>query len=362
MIIDIVKVFTASSAAFVVGMLITPIVTHYLYKYKTWKKKNVSVATDGRSSAISQRLHDDERKKTPRMGGIVVWASAFITIVFIWLISKIFPTDITTKLDFLSRDQTWIPLFTLMAGSLVGMIDDIMEVRGNSKRLAGGLSSKKRLFVVGFISLFVAWWFFAKLGVSSVGFPFIADITLGFWFIPFFIFVAISIYAGGVIDGLDGLSGGVFASMFTAYAGIAFYQQQINLAAFCALIVGGILAFLWFNIPPARFYMSETGMMGLTVTLTVVAFMTDSLGRGHGVFVLPIIAFPLVVTVLSSSIQLASKKFRNGKKVFKVAPLHHNFEAIGWPAEKVVMRYWVISVIVAKNFTTTDTKIELLSF
>ena len=161
MIIDIVKVFTASSAAFIIGMLITPAVTHYLYKHKAWKKRNVQTATDGGSAEISQRLHNDEQKKTPRMGGIVVWGSAFITIITIWLISKIFPTEITTKLDFLSRNQTWIPLFTLMAGSLVGMIDDIMEVRGNSTRKAGGLSSKKRLPVVGRISARVAWGFFA---------------------------------------------------------------------------------------------------------------------------------------------------------------------------------------------------------
>lgn len=347
MIIDIVKIFTAISSSFIVGMLITPAITHYLYKHKAWKKRNVPVAIDGRSAVISQRLHDDERKKTPRMGGVVVWASAFITIVGIWFISKIFPGEITAKLDFLSRDQTWIPLFALMAGSLVGMIDDILEIKGDAGRLAGGLSSKKRLLIVGAISAFVAWWFFEKLGIASVGFPFLEDIALGFWFIPFFIFTALCVYAGGVIDGLDGLSGGVFATMFASYAGIAFYQQQINLSAFCALIAGAILAFLWFNIPPARFYMSETGTMGLTITLTVVAFMTDSLGGGHGVSVLPIVAFPLVITVLSDVIQLLSKKFRNGKKVFRVAPLHHHFEAIGWPREKVVMRYWVISVIFA---------------
>lgn len=347
MIIDIVKVFTASSAAFIVGMLITPVVTGFLYKHKAWKKKNVSVATDGRTSEISQRLHNDEQKKTPRMGGIVVWASAFITIMFIWLLAKVFPNELTTKLDFLSRDQTWIPLFTLMIGAFVGIIDDILEVNGNSKRIAGGLSAKKRLFAVGLISLFTAWWFFAKLEISSIGFPFLEDINIGFYFIPFFVFTTLAIYAGGVIDGIDGLSGGVFAVMFTAYAGIAFYQNQINLSAFCALIAGSILAFLWFNIPPARFYMSETGMMGLTITLAVVAFMTDSLGGGHGIFVLPIIAFPLLATVFSSAIQLASKKFRNGKKVFIVAPLHHHFEALGWSSEKVVMRYWIISVMTA---------------
>jgi phospho-N-acetylmuramoyl-pentapeptide-transferase len=347
MIIDIVKVFTASSAAFIVGMLITPAITHYLYKHKMWKKKSGKITTDGREAKIFNQLHKDKEVGTPRMGGMVVWASAFITIITIWLISKVFPTDLTIKLDFLSRNQTWIPLFTLIAGSLIGMIDDLLEIKGRGGRIAGGLSLKKRLFVVGIISTFVAWWFFAKLGVSSIGFPFLEDINIGLLFIPFFVFVTLAIYAGGVIDGLDGLSGGVFAAMFTAYAGIAFYQQQINLAAFCALIVGGILAFLWFNIPPARFYMSETGMMGLTITLTVVAFMTDSLGGGHGVFVLPIIAFPLVITVLSNIIQLISRKLRNGKKVFLVAPLHHHFEAIGWPAYKVTMRYWIISVVVA---------------
>jgi phospho-N-acetylmuramoyl-pentapeptide-transferase len=347
MIIDIVKIFTASSLAFVVGMLITPALTHYLYKFRAWKKKAGKVAPDGRSTPIFNKVHEERETSTPRMGGIVIWASAFITIIGIWFVSKVFPSDITTKLDFLSRNQTWIPLFTLIAGSIVGMIDDILEVKGNGNYIAGGLSLKRRLLVVGVISFFVAWWFFVKLGVASIGFPFLGDIALGFWFSRFFLVLFLGVYAGGVIDGIDGLSGGVFAAMFTAYAGIAFYQQQINLAAFSALIVGGILAFLWFNIPPARFYMSETGTMGLTITLTVVAFMTDSLGGGHGVFVLPIVAFPLVITVLSVVIQLLSKKFRNGKKIFQVAPIHHHFEAIGWPAEKVTMRYWVISVVFA---------------
>nr|MBA3550801.1 phospho-N-acetylmuramoyl-pentapeptide-transferase [Patescibacteria group bacterium] len=159
--------------------------------------------------------------------------------------------------------------------------------------------------------------------------------------------VVMALYSGGVIDGIDGLSGGVFASMFFAYGGIAFYQQQIDLAAFCAVLVGTILAFLWFNIPPARFYMSETGSMSLTITLAVVAFMTDALVGGYGFLVLPIIALPLLVTSASVIIQLLSKKFRDGKKVFRVAPLHHHFEAIGWPAYKVTMRYWIISIICA---------------
>jgi len=149
-----------------------------------------------------------------------------------------------------------------------------------------------------------------------------------------------------VIDGLDGLSGGVFATVYAAYAVVAFSLHQVDLAAFCAAITGGILAFLWFNIPPARFYMSETGSMALTITLAVVAFMTDNLGGGLGLFVFPIIAAPLVITALSSILQIASKKFRK-KKIFIAAPIHHHFEAIGWPSYKVVMRFWIFSVISA---------------
>ena len=140
------------------------------------------------------------------------------------------------------------------------------------------------------------------------------------------------------------MAGGVFAVFFSSYAGIAFYQDQINLAAFCTAVVGGILAFLWFNIPPARFYMSETGTMALTTTLTVVAFMTDKLASGYGLLVLPIIAMPLILTTFSSVIQEFSKRIR-GKKVFLIAPVHHHFEALGWPSYKVTMRYWILSLV-----------------
>ena len=188
------------------------------------------------------------------------------------------------------------------------------------------------------LGLIGGYWFYFKLGMDSVSLPFIEEWQIGFWLVPLFVLVMVALFSSGVIDGLDGLSGGIMAIIFAAYTGIAYFQSQIDLAAFCAVVTGGILAFLWFNIPPARFYMSETGILGLTTTLTVVAFLTDS------VFTLPIIALPLLITSLSVIIQLLSKKIR-GRKVFLVAPLHHHFEAIGWPAYKVVMRYWVIGII-----------------
>jgi phospho-N-acetylmuramoyl-pentapeptide-transferase len=177
--------------------------------------------------------------------------------------------------------------------------------------------------------------------MTSFHIPFGGEIFLGILIIPFFIIVSLATFSGGVIDGIDGLSGGVLASIFGAYSMIAFANNQIDLAAFSATITGATLAFLWFNIPPARFYMGETGIMGLTITLATLAFLTDS------VLILPVVALPLVISSFSVILQVLSKKFRGGKKIFKLAPIHHHFEAIGWPFYKVVMRFWILSVVFA---------------
>lgn len=344
---DLIKLFIPSTVGFVVGVLLTPILTHFLFKYEMWKKKAGKVAPDGRATPIFNELHKHKEVGTPKMGGIVIWGSAVITVALFWIASHLFPMGIVRTFDFLSRSQTWIPVGMLLFGALIGLIDDYLDVKGSKDHISGGLSLKKRLLIVGLMALVCALWFYVKLDVRGIGLPFEHELYMGWLFVPFFVLVVVGLYSGGVIDGLDGLAGGIFASMFAAYGGIAFYQSQFDLASFCAVMVGGILAFLWFNIPPARFYMSETGSMALTITLAVVAFMTDSLAGGYGILVLPVIALPLVLTSLSVVVQLLSKKLRNGKKVFLVAPLHHHFEAIGWPSYKVTMRYWILAVVVA---------------
>jgi len=350
MIIDVVKIFIPTILAFTIGIIFTPFLTRFLYKHEMWKKKSGKGAgLGGGGTPIFNELHKNKEVNTPRMGGIVIWFSVFVTISGAWLLAYFFPSDVTSKLDLLSRNQTWIPLFALMVGAFIGLVDDYLEIRGSGGYAAGGLSLKKRLAMVSLVALSAGLWFYFKLDVHSIGLPMAwgGSLDIGWFFVPFFVLVILAIYSGGVIDGIDGLSGGIFATMFAAYAGIAFYQQQINLAAFCAVVVGATLAFLWFNIPPARFYMTETGTMGLTITLGIVAFMADSLGGGYGILVLPIIAFPLAATTLSNIIQVTSKKLRAGKKVFLVAPVHHHFEALGWPAYKVTMRYWIIGVVFA---------------
>jgi phospho-N-acetylmuramoyl-pentapeptide-transferase len=347
MFLDITKIMLPATLTFLVGIAITPWITNFLYKNKMWKKTAGKVDTAGNVATITNKFHKEADTKTPRMGGIVIWASVVIVLAVIWLLAVLTPLEIFDKLDFLSRDQTWIPLAVLVLGALVGLIDDLFEIRGTKDGKTGGLSSKKRLAIVGIIAALVASWFFFKLDIVSIAIPFFGLLNIGWLIIPLFVVVMIAIYSGGVIDGLDGLSGGVFATMFSAYTIIAYSLDQINLAAFSAALVGAILAFLWFNIPPARFYMTETGSMALTMVLAVLALMTDSLGEGIGLFVLPIIALPLLVSAASSTIQILSKKYRGGKKVLLAAPLHYHFEAKGWPAYKVVMRYWIISVFLA---------------
>jgi phospho-N-acetylmuramoyl-pentapeptide-transferase len=276
------------------------------------------------------------------MGGIMIWGSALITVLLVTLLAKFIPTAATIKLDFLSRDQTWIPFLTLIMGAIVGFINDLLDVRYHGK----GLSLKRRLAFVLTMSGFIGWWFYEKLDVMSVSVPFDGALHIGWGVIPLFMLMTLALYASGVIDGIDGLSGGVFASIFAAYSVIAFQQSQINLAAFCAMLVGALMAFLSFKVPPARFYMTETGTMALTLTLSTVVFMTDSMGGGIGISALPIIGALLVATVGSNVVQILSKKYR-GKKVLRVAPLHHHFEAIGWSSPKVAMRYWILSIILA---------------
>lgn len=338
----IVNVLTPALLAFIVGILITPILTHFLYKHKVWKKSGGKTAIGGHDATEFNRLKGDEETRTPRMGGIVIWASVLLTLGGTTAAALLFPGTMLAELDFLSRSQTVIPVTALLVGAFLGFLNDVYDVTHGGR----GLRLSARLGIISILAGTLGWWFYDKLEVTSINIPYDGSIELGIFIIPFFILLTLFLYASGVIDGIDGLSGGVFASVFAAYAGIALVQGQVGLATFCATVVGAILAFLWFNIPPARFWMTETGSMALTLALAVVIFMTDALGDGHGISLMFIAALPLLATVWSNILQLTYRKI-TGRKLFRIAPLHHHFEAIDWPSEKVVMRYWIISVICA---------------
>ncbi len=343
--LDPFKVLLPAVISFLFGVLIAPPLIAFLYKHRLWKTKSVSKSIDGKAAPITASLHNDEGVPTPRLGGVVVWLSVLLTALFLWTLSKVFPTALTLKLDFISRNQTWLPLMAMIVGAVVGALDDLLVVNAFGSKLnsyvGGGLSFPMRLLAVSLLGLFAGWWFFAKLGVSSVYVPFYGDVVLGgFLFVLFFIIVTLAVFSTGVIDGIDGLSGGVMSAVFTAYGMIAYRHGQIDIATLCFVFVGAILAFLWFNIPPAKFYLSETGMLALSLSLSVIAFLTDA------VLYLPIIALPLVVTTLSVILQLFWKKVFK-RKLFLVAPLHHHFQVKGWPAHAVTMRYWIVAYVCA---------------
>lgn len=337
---NVIKSFGLFALSFAVAIALTPVLTNIMYTYKLWRKSVRQDAPDGTKTPLFAALHKDRETRVPRLGGALIWITTILLALGIWGLSQITQHWFLLKANFLSRNQTWLPLFTLAAASLLGLADDLMQVMGKGKYVAGGMKFRHRLFIVFLIALAGSLWFYYKLGWTAIYIPGIGSVFIGLWYIPLFIATMIVLFSSGVVDGIDGLAGGVFAAAFAAYGGIAFFRGQVDLSAFCAVILGSLLAFLWFNIPPARFYMGESGILGLTTSLTVVAFLTDS------IVVLPIIGLVLMIEIGSNVIQFASKRFR-GKKVFLIAPIHHHFEAKGWPPYKVTMRFWVISLVTA---------------
>ncbi len=340
--IDVIKVVVPAVLSFLIGISITPFFTNIFYKYKMWKKSARTEAGDITNEDFGKVHNTSAEISTPRIGGVIIWSSVLLTMLAVYLLSIFFQTDLTEKLNFWSRSQTYVPIGALILASIIGLVDDLLQIFGKGSYAKDPLIYRKiKIVFITLIGLGISYWFYDKLEFTSIHIPFGGELELGLWFIPFFILVMLGVFSSSVIDGMDGLSGGVMSIIFTAYSLIAFANNQIDIAVLCAVIAGATLAFLWFNIPPARFYMGETGILGLTVTLSVIAFLTNS------VLVLPLIALPLVATSVSVVMQITSYKYFGKRRVFKVAPLHHHFEALGWPRTKIVMRYWVISLVCA---------------
>jgi len=319
---ELTRTFILSVVAFLIAMFLTPIYTFVAYRFKFWKKQRTS-STTGEAAAIFTKLHANKFKRNiPTMAGIIFVLA--ITIVTFFL-----------NLD---RKETWLPLAALVGGALVGLLDDVINLRGTGAGVAGLRSSLKFLMITA-IGAFLGWFFFEKLGVDSVHIPFIGDLVLGWWIIPVFAFVVVA--AGNAVnisDGLDGLAGGLAAIAFGSFGIIALLQGSPMIAGFCFTVMGALLSYLWFNIYPARFFMGDVGSFALGTSLGVVAMLTDTL------FLLPVIGIVFVAEAGSSLIQIFSKKVFK-RKVFISAPIHHHLEATGWPETKITMRFWVIAFV-----------------
>jgi phospho-N-acetylmuramoyl-pentapeptide-transferase len=342
-VVDIIKILSTGLLAFILAFIVTPVWTKILYKYKIGTKiKERSV--DGKELKFINKLHAG-KAGTPTMGGLIIWFSVLILIFashyLFPIIAKWLDVNFVARLDFLSRRQTWLPLSVLIAGGILGLFDDFMSVRGWGSNKGGGMRFAKRFWWLILISAAGAWWFYGKLGWDSIHVPAVGDFSIGWWYVPVFMLVImITAISSNETDGLDGLNGGVLLMAFSSFAVISFVHNKVDLASFCAAISGALLAFLWFNIYPARFFMGDTGAMALGTTLGVVAMLTNS------ALVLFMIVFIYLLESGSVAIQLFSKKFFH-RKIFLAAPIHHHFEAKGWPEPKVTMRAWIFTALTA---------------
>jgi len=343
---NITKILFFAGTTALFSLFLAPLLINFLKKINFFKKKPREKAISGEEAKVFKSLHREREVKVPRGGGILIWTSVTLVVLSIFFLAEFSQIWWLKKLNFLSRAETWLPLFALISASIVGLIDDAFTVYGKGKYIGGGMGFWRRFLIVSLIGLVGGLWFYFKLNWDTIhlplffNFPAGIDIQIGPWIIFLFILVTLACWSGGVVDGIDGLAGGVFASIFGAFTILAFSQGKVELATFSACIGGALFAFLWYNVPPAKFYMGETGVMGLTTTMAVVAFLTDS------VFVLPIIAGILVIESGSVILQLLSKKIRK-KKIWLCAPLHHHFEAKGWPPYQVTMRFWILSLVFA---------------
>jgi phospho-N-acetylmuramoyl-pentapeptide-transferase len=318
-----VRVMLFGVFGFMLAMLLTPIYTTLAYKYEWWKRAR-TVAVTGEKATMYQKLHAKKHNTNiPTMAGIIfVAATALITIV-----------------ANLERTQTWLPLAAMLGAGLVGLLDDILNIKSVNGGIAG-LRARSKSILIFLVSLIGGWWFYAKLDVTSISVPFFGELALGWLIVPLFVLVVISTAnAVNISDGLDGLAGGLSVIAFGTYAFIALMEGNTGIAAFCMTMVGALLSYTWFNIYPARFFMGDSGSFALGTALGVIAMLTDT------VLLLPIIGFVFVIEAGSSMIQILSKRLRGGKKIFKIAPIHHHFEASGWPETKVTMRFWLLGLL-----------------
>jgi len=324
----LILIFGSLMLAFIISLLLSPPFIRILHKYKIGKQLR-DKATTGEEAVIFKELHA-KKEGTPTMGGVVIWG----TVIIVILLSGLSEWFRITNNSLFKIEETLLPLFTLIATAILGAFDDYMNLKGRGK--TKGIDLKPKFLLLTIFAAAGAFWFYYRLGYQSIHIPFFGDAYMGIWYIPLFIFIiTATANAVNITDGLDGLAGGLLTIAFLAFAVIAYFKGLLILSAFCTVIAGATIGFLWFNIMPARFYMGDTGAISLGATLGVIAMLTDS------VLILPFIGFIFVIETISVILQIASKKLFH-RKLFLIAPLHHHFEKRGWNEATVVMRFWII--------------------
>lgn len=327
-IFNVVRILAVATVSFFVALMLEPLWVSILRKYFS-RGKEIERA----DTPIFNALHK-KKEGTPTMGGVLVWGTVASLTVLFWILHGTVD-GFWSRINWLTRSETYLPLAFLVIAGIVGMADDIIGIRRR-----GGFGMKARLMLYTVVAAVGAWWFVAKLERDTLNIPFLGDLVIGpVWYFATFIFVMVATaFSMNETDGLDGLSGGTFLVMFAALGAIAFDQGRMDLATFLVALIGALVAFLWWNIYPARFFMGDTGVMALGFVAGATAMLLNV------PLLLPFIAIIPLVESSSVIIQTVSKKLR-GKKIFISTPIHHHFEALGWHETQVTMRFWLINAI-----------------
>lgn len=330
---EAVRVTILTTLSFVVALLITPLWYKFIVKYKFGKHLR-----DASVTPVFAKLHES-KAGTPTSGGLIFVSTVIFMAVFFDVMNHLFG-GMWSYFNFIDRPETYLPIAAFSIAALLGLLDDWLGVLRLGGASGGGLKIRQKAIAYLIMGLIGAWWFYFRLGWNVITVPFVGTFTIGWWYIPIFIFIIFAAaFSANETDGLDGLLGGVSLFAFVSLATVAFVLHRYDLAAFSGVVIGALLAFLWFNIYPAKFFMGDTGSMSLGITIGVIAMLTNT------TLILPFFTIILVIESLSVIIQITSKKLRHGKKVFRSTPIHHHFEALGWPESQVTMRFWIISAV-----------------
>lgn len=259
---------------------------------------------------------------TPTMGGVLIFAMAL---------------PITLAANILDRLSILLPLGTIVAAGLLGLTDDLRTIVGRTRT---GLNKRLKVLLLTVLGLTAALVLYFALDIQDVRVPWAGQFDLGLAYIPLAVLIIVfTTTAVAITDGLDGLASGTSALAFLAYGVIALLQEQTFLATFCFTVVGATAGFLWYNSYPAQVFMGDTGALALGSSLAVVALMT-----GHWLL-LPIIGIVFVLEGLSDIIQIGYFRLTGGRRIFRMSPLHHHFELLGWSEPQVVMRFWLLGIV-----------------
>lgn len=322
---------------FLTSALYVPFI-RLLYKWKFRRQHQTTLDAFNKRTPIFDKYHES-KAGTPVGGGLLIILFVTLMLPLILLLMKYFWIPITSVYPMYSEIK--ILLFTFVSFGLLGLIDDAKKTFIFKHDKFFGLRLRHKLILEIILATIISYWTYTELNIDIFNIPFIGVVELGWLYIPIAVFMIISFAnAFNISDGLDGLASGILVIALTAFWTISGSILDAPLSVFIALWLGSLIAFLYFNVHPARIFLGDTGALSFGATFAVVGIL---LGRMP---ILLIIGGLFVVEVASSLIQLLSKKFLH-KKMFKAAPFHLWLQAKGWPETKIVMRFWIVAIVLA---------------